>query len=149
MWKPSESDRVCSIYFVGSVYEAISVPTLNLGYMKSKLRKTRRTLIRQPLPKKVKFKKKNVNDEDNVVPLPIFTTELKPKVTYSTPYNWSATPLASLDHSYCMNEENMSLPSDSDLVDEIKALKIENNILKNKIKTYRQIYTEKTKTEAK
>ena len=48
-----------------------------------------------------------------------------------------------------MNEENMSLPSDSDLVDEIKALKIENNILKNKIKSYRQIYTEKTKTEAK
>ena len=34
-----------------------------------------------------------------------------------------------------MNEENMSLPSYSDLVDEIKALKIENNILKDKIKT--------------
>ena len=33
-----------------------------------------------------------------------------------------------------MNEENMSLPSYSDLADEIKALKIENNILKDKIK---------------
>ena len=46
----------------------------------------------------------------------------------------SATPLASLDHSYCMNEENMFLPSYSDLADEIKGLKIENNILKDKTK---------------
>ena len=34
-----------------------------------------------------------------------------------------------------MNEENMSLPSYSDLADEIKALKIENNILKDKVKS--------------
>ena len=33
-----------------------------------------------------------------------------------------------------MNEENMSLPSYSDLADESKVLKIENNILKDKIK---------------
>ena len=33
-----------------------------------------------------------------------------------------------------MNEENMSLPSYSDLPDEIKAFKIENDILKDKIK---------------
>ena len=33
-----------------------------------------------------------------------------------------------------MIEENMSLPSYSDLANEIKALKIENNILKDKIK---------------
>ena len=46
----------------------------------------------------------------------------------------SAIPFASLDHSYCMNEENMFLPSYSDLADEIKGLKIENNILKDKIK---------------
>ena len=31
-WRPSESDRVCSIHFFGSAYEAKSVPTLNLGY---------------------------------------------------------------------------------------------------------------------
>ena len=49
-----------------------------------------------------------------------------------------------------MNEENMSLPSYSDLADEIKALKIENTILKEKIKASkqpikatRQIYMEK------
>ena len=30
-WKPSESNRVCSIHFVGSAYETNSVPTLNLG----------------------------------------------------------------------------------------------------------------------
>ena len=29
-WKPSESDRVCSIHIAGSAYEANSVPTLNL-----------------------------------------------------------------------------------------------------------------------
>ena len=39
----------------------------------------------------------------------------------------SATPLASLDHSYHMNEENMSLPSYSDLVYEIKAHKLDEN----------------------
>ena len=31
-WKPSESDRIYSIYFAGSAYEANSVATLNLGY---------------------------------------------------------------------------------------------------------------------
>ena len=99
--------------------------------------KKARTLIRQPLPKRSKVKENNdVDDEDDVIPLPISTTvtESQPTVTYSTPYNWSATPLAVLDHSYCMNEENMSLPSYSDLADEIKALKIEKNILKDKIK---------------
>ena len=30
-WKPSESNRVCSIHFVGSAYKTNSVPTLNLG----------------------------------------------------------------------------------------------------------------------
>ena len=33
-----------------------------------------------------------------------------------------------------MNEENMSLPSYSDLAIKVKALKIKNNILKDKIK---------------
>ena len=31
-WKPSESDRINSIHFAGSAYEANSVATLNLGY---------------------------------------------------------------------------------------------------------------------
>ena len=135
-WKPSENDRVCSIHFVGSAYEANSVPTLNLGYEVEE-KKARRTLIRQPLPKKSKIKQNNdVDDEDDVVPLPISTTvtESQPTVTCSTPHSWSATPLASLDHSYCINEENMPFPSYSDLPDEIEALKIENNILKDKIK---------------
>ena len=89
------------------------------------------------MSKNSKIKENNdVDHEDDVVALPISTTATKsqPTATPSTPYNWSATPLASLDHSYCMNEENMSLPSYSDLADEIKALKIENNILKDKIK---------------
>ena len=30
-WKPSESDRINSIHFAGSAYEANSVATLNLG----------------------------------------------------------------------------------------------------------------------
>ena len=30
-WKPPESNRVCTIHFVGSTFEANSVPTLNLG----------------------------------------------------------------------------------------------------------------------
>ena len=47
-------------------------------------------------------------------------------------------PLASLDHSYCMNEENMSLPSYSHLADEIKATKTENNILKDRIQASTQ-----------
>ena len=64
--------------------------------------------------------KHDVNDEGYVVPLPIITTELQPTVTCKTPYNWSAAHLASLDHSYGLNEENMSLPSYS--VDEIKHL---------------------------
>ena len=37
-----------------------------------------------------------------------------------------------------MNEENMSLPSYSDLADEIKATKIENNILKDRIQASTQ-----------
>ena len=75
------------------------------------------------MPKISKIKENNnADDENDVVPLPISTavTESQPTVTCSTPYNWSATPLASLDHSYCMNEENISLPSYSDLADEIK-----------------------------
>ena len=55
-WKPSESDKVCSINFVGCAYEANSVPTLNLGY-EDEEKKVRRILIRQPLPKKSKIKK--------------------------------------------------------------------------------------------
>ena len=65
VWKPSESDRVCSIHFVGSAYEANSVPTLNLGYEVEE-KKARRTLIRQPLPKKSKIKENNdIDDEDD------------------------------------------------------------------------------------
>ena len=52
----------------------------------------------------------------------------------ATLLNWSATALASLYHSNCINKENMSLRSYSDLADEIKAYKIENKILKDKIK---------------
>ena len=59
-----------------------------------------------------------------------------------------------------MNEENMSLPSYSDLADEIKALKIENNILKDKIKAskrpikvlvqrHKKFIWKKIKTDAK
>ena len=44
-WKPSKSDRVCSIHYVGSAYEANSVLTLNLGYEVEE-KKARRTLIR-------------------------------------------------------------------------------------------------------
>ena len=41
--------------------------------MKSKERKQRRTLIRQPFPKKSKLKENNdVDDEDDVVPLPMY-----------------------------------------------------------------------------
>ena len=86
------------------------------------------------MPKKSKIKKNNyVDDEVDVVSLPISTTvtESELSITCSSPYNWSATPLASLDHSYCMNEENMSHASYSDLADEIKALKIEYNISKD------------------
>ena len=119
-WKPSENDRVCSIHLVGSAHEANSVPTLNLGN-EVKQKKARRTLIRKLLPKKCKIKENNyVDDEDDVVPLPTSTTvtESRPTITRSTPYNCSDTPLASLDHSCCMHEENMSLPSSSDLPDE-------------------------------
>ena len=93
------------------------------------------------MPWKNKIKENNdVDDEDDVARLPISITVTgsQPTVTCSTPYNWSATPWASLDHSYCMNEENVSLPSYSDLADEIKALKIENNISKDKIKASKQ-----------
>ena len=62
-WKPSESDRVCSIHFTGSAYEANSNPTLNLGY-EVKEKKARRTLIRQPFPKKSKIKENNDVDDD-------------------------------------------------------------------------------------
>ena len=44
-WTESETDRVCSILFVGSTYEANSVPTLNLEY-EVKEKKAKRTLIR-------------------------------------------------------------------------------------------------------
>ena len=64
--------------------------------------KARGTLIRQPLPKKSQIKENiDVDDEDDAVPLPISTTvtESQPTVTCSTPYNWSATLLASPDDS--------------------------------------------------
>ena len=78
---------------------------MNLGHEVEK-KKAKRFLIRQPLPKKGKIKENNdVDDEDDVGPLPISTTvtESQPTVTCSIPYNWSSTPLASLDHSYCMD----------------------------------------------
>ena len=56
-YKPSESDRVCSIHFVGSAYEANSVPAINLGYEVEE-KKARMTLIRQPLEKKSKLMQK-------------------------------------------------------------------------------------------
>ena len=87
-WKPSVGDKVCSIHLVRGACEAEE-------------KKTRRTLIRQHFPKKSKIKDNDVNDEDYVVPLTIFTTESQPTDTCTTPHNWSATPLASsLDHSH-------------------------------------------------
>ena len=53
-WKPSDSDKICSIRFVGSAYEVNSALTLNLGY-EVKNEKARRTLIMQSLPKKCKM----------------------------------------------------------------------------------------------
>ena len=55
-WKPFQSDRICSIHFVGCAYEENSVPTLNLGYEVEE-KKARRAFIRQPLSKKVQLKK--------------------------------------------------------------------------------------------
>ena len=95
----------------GSGYEANSVPALSLGYEVEE-QKARGTLIRQPLPKKSKIKENiDVDDEDDAVPLPISTTvtDSQPTVTCSIPYNLSVTPLASLDHSYCMNEHFPSI----------------------------------------
>ena len=89
------------------------------------------------MPEKSRIKENNdVGDADDIVPLPISTTvtESQPKVTCSTPNNWSATPLASLVYSYCMNEETMSLSLYAGLADEIQALTIANDILKDKIK---------------
>ena len=90
------------------------------------------------MPKTSKIKEDNDLDDENdvFIPLPISTTvtESQSTVTSSTSYNWSAIPSGSPDHWYCNNEESMFLPSYSDLVDEIKALKIENNILMDKIK---------------
>ena len=90
------------------------------------------------MPKTSKIKEDNDLDDENdvVIPLPISTTvtESQSTVTFSTSYNWSAIPSASPDHWYCKSEESMFLPSYSDLVDEIKELKIENNILRDKIK---------------
>ena len=56
-----------------------------------------------------------------------------------------------------MNEENMSLPSYSDLAIKVKALKIKNNILKDKIKFSKRaikydttnLHGKKIKTDAK
>ena len=93
-WKPCESDRVSSIHFVGSAYEANSIPTLSLGY-EVKEKKVRRTLITEPFPKTSKIKE-NDNNNDYEVLLPVFTTKSQPAVTRSTSYNWPATSLASL-----------------------------------------------------
>ena len=87
--KPFKSHRVSSIHFVGSAYETNSVPTLNLEYEVEE-KKARRTLIRQPLPKKSKFRENNdVDDEDDVVPLPLSTTvtESQSMLTCSTLYS--------------------------------------------------------------
>ena len=46
-WKPSESDKVCSIHVAGSAYETNIVPTLNSGYEVEE-KTARRILIRQP-----------------------------------------------------------------------------------------------------
>ena len=56
---------------------------------------------------------KILKTQDEVVAKPISTTfiESQPTVTCSTPYDWSATPLASLEHSHCMNEENRTCSS--------------------------------------
>ena len=54
----------------------------------------------------------------------IFITKLELTATCSISYDWLATPLAPLYHSYCINEENLFLPSHSDLADEIEGLRI-------------------------
>ena len=75
------------------------------------------------------MKENGVNGEDYLVLLPVFTTESQPTVTFSTLYNCSATPSASFDHVYCLYELRKYVPPVIfNLADEIKALKIENNI---------------------
>ena len=90
------------------------------------------------MPKTSKIKEDNDLDDENdvFIPLPISTTvtESQSTVTSSTSYSWLAIPSGSPDHWYCKNEESTFLPSYPDLVDEIKALKIENNIIRDKIK---------------
>ena len=96
------------IFCAARGYGVNSIPTLNLGYVEKKVSET---LLWQTLPKKSKIKENGVNDDDYVVPLPVFTTESQPAVACSTRYSCSTSSLASLDHSHCMNEENMALPS--------------------------------------
>ena len=82
-WKSSANARFFSIHFIDSAYGVNSVPTLNLGYI-AKEKRLRQTLIKQTLPKKSKIKENDVNDDDYVVPLPVFTTESQPAATCST-----------------------------------------------------------------
>ena len=52
-WQPAPSDPVCSFHFVdGLATDENPIPTLFLGY-ESKEKKSRRTLFRKPLEKKV------------------------------------------------------------------------------------------------
>ena len=44
-WKPSESDRVCSIHFLGNAYEANSVQTVTLEYEVEKKKESSPTYI--------------------------------------------------------------------------------------------------------
>ena len=69
------------------------------------MKKRKQGQPRQPLPKKVKQKENDVNDVDYVSSINELTNESQPTVACSNPYKWPATPLASLHHSYCMNEE--------------------------------------------
>ena len=53
-WQPASNDRVCSIYFVDELLtDENPLPTLFLGY-ESKEKKSRRTLSRKPLDKKLR-----------------------------------------------------------------------------------------------
>lgn len=89
-WRPPASVKFCFILSADSTYGYVLMIVLNCFNQENNTYKG-------------KIKETYVNDDNYVVSVPVFTTWWQPRVTCSTGYNWSASPLASFDQSYFKN----------------------------------------------
>ena len=163
-WQPATSDRVYFIDFVDGLVNLFPIPTLFLG-CESKDKKSRRTLFRKPLEKKLRESEiipVTSTSQEEEVPLQANFIDENLDVNMeelNEPMEVIHEPVKIIpgDHTYCLTNNSTPYYASQDksnlvkaLVSKINKLTFENKQLKHRsIKKTSTFTWKKTKTDAK